>query len=36
MISEAKEYAARQIIFVTKIGRRKKKKKEKNAALIPN
>lgn len=35
MISEAKEYAARQIIFVSKIGRRKKKGK-KNAALIPN
>lgn len=29
MISEAKEYAARQIIFVSKIGRRKKKRKKK-------
>lgn len=29
MISEAKEYAARQIIFVSKIGRRKKKKEKK-------
>lgn len=29
MISEAKEYAARQIFFVTKIERRKKKKEKK-------
>lgn len=29
MISEAKEYAARQIFFVTKIERRKKKKGKK-------
>lgn len=28
MISEAKEYAARQIFFVSKIGRRKKKGKK--------